>query len=63
MLHLGLKVTVILESATHALEVLQSKGWIYDTMIPYVKSLTAAGKPIEFENKHWITIINEEDKK
>ena len=49
--------------AKNALEVLQSKGWVYDTMIPYVKSLTAAGKPIEFENKHWITIINEEDKK
>lgn len=43
--------------AKNALEVLQSKGWVYDTMIPYVKSLTAAGKPIEFENQHWITIL------
>ena len=49
--------------AKNALEVLQSKGWVYDTMIPYVKSLTAAGKPIEFENQHWITILKEEDNK
>jgi len=49
--------------AKNALEVLQSKGWLYDTMIPYVKSLTAAGKPIEFENKHWITILKEGDEK
>lgn len=49
--------------AKNALEVLQSKGWVYDTMIPYVKSLTAAGKPIEFENQHWITILKEGDKK
>ena len=49
--------------AKNALEVLQSNGWLYDTMIPYVQSLTAAGKPIEFENQHWITILGEGDKK
>jgi 2',3'-cyclic-nucleotide 2'-phosphodiesterase (5'-nucleotidase family) len=40
----------------NAVEVIHCKGWIYDTMIKYVKDLTAAGKPVEFENKHWITI-------
>ena len=49
--------------AKNALEVLQTKSWLYDTMVPYVKSLTAAGKPIEFENQHWITILGEGDKK
>ena len=49
--------------AKNALEVLQSNGWLYDTMIPYVQSLTAAGKPIEYENQHWITILGEGDKK
>ena len=44
----------------NAVEVIHCKGWIYDTMIKYVKDLTAAGKPVEFENKHWITI--EKDK-
>ena len=42
--------------ANNALELIRCNGWLYDTMIPYVKSLTAAGKPVEFENKHWITI-------
>ncbi len=49
--------------AKNALEVLQNKSWLYDTMLSYVKSLTAAGKPIEFENQHWITILGEGDKK
>lgn len=43
--------------ARNALEVLYANGWLYDTMIPYVQSLTAAGKPIQFENQHWITIL------
>ena len=42
--------------ANNALEVIYCNGWLYDTMIPYVKGLTAAGKPVEYENKHWITI-------
>lgn len=49
--------------AKNALEVLQNKSWLYDTMLSYVKGLTAAGKPIEFENQHWITILGEGDKK
>ena len=49
--------------AKNALEVQRANGWLYDTMVPYVKSLTAAGKPVEFENKHWITILGEGDKK
>ena len=48
--------------ANNALEVVYAKGWLYDTMIPYVKSLTAAGKPIEYTNQHWITILKEGDK-
>ena len=39
-----------------AVEIIHCNGWIYDTMIKYVRELTAAGKPVEFENKHWITI-------
>ena len=49
--------------AKNALEILRSNGWLYDTMIPYVQSLTAAGKPIEFENQHWITILGEGENK
>lgn len=45
--------------ARNALEVITCKGWLYETMVPYVKSLTAAGKPIEYENQHWITILKE----
>ena len=44
----------------NAVEIIPCNGWIYDTMIKYVKDLTAAGMPVEFENKHWITI--EKDK-
>ena len=49
--------------AKNALEVIESKGWVYDTILAYVKNLTAAGKPIEFENQKWITILKEGDKK
>ena len=49
--------------AKNALEVIESKGWVYDTIRAYVKNLTAAGKPIEFENQKWITILKEGDKK
>lgn len=49
--------------AKNALEVIGSKGWVYDTILAYVKNLTAAGKPIEFENQKWITILKEGDKK
>ena len=49
--------------AKNALEVIESRGWVYDTMLAYVKNLTAAGKPIEGENMHWITILGEGDKK
>lgn len=47
----------------NAIETIFCNGWLYDTMIAYVKSLTAAGKPVEFENQHWITILKEEDGK
>ena len=46
--------------AENALEVIHCKGWIYDTVLDYVKGLTAEGKPVEFENKHWITIKKED---
>ncbi len=48
--------------ANNALEVIYANGWLYDTMIPYVQSLTAAGKPVEYTNQHWITILKEGDK-
>ncbi|MBR5397579.1 MAG: 5'-nucleotidase C-terminal domain-containing protein [Bacteroidales bacterium] len=47
----------------NAVETIFCNGWLYDTMIAYVKSLTAAGKPVEFENQHWITILKEGDGK
>ncbi|MBP5218579.1 MAG: 5'-nucleotidase C-terminal domain-containing protein [Bacteroidales bacterium] len=43
----------------NAVETIYCNGWIYDTILNYVRSLTAAGKPIEFEDQHWITIIKE----
>ena len=49
-------------SGKNAIETIFCNGWLYDTMIAYVKSLTAAGKPVEFENQHWITIIKEDGK-
>lgn len=32
-------------------------------MLAYVQSLTAAGKPIEYQNQNWITILEEGDSK
>ena len=46
----------------NAIETIFCNGWLYDTMIAYVKGLTAAGKPVEFENQHWITIIKGDGK-
>lgn len=45
----------------NAVEIVKCNGWIFDTMIPYVRQLTAAGKAIEFEDRHWITILGEGD--
>ena len=36
-------------------------GYLYDTMLAYVQGLTAAGKPIEYQNQNWITILEEGD--
>lgn len=47
----------------NAEEVIKCNGYLYDTMLAYVRSLTAAGKPIEYQNQHWITILEEEDNK
>lgn len=47
----------------NAVETIYCNGWLYDTMLAYVRSLTAAGKPVEFENQHWITILKEGDSK
>lgn len=47
----------------NAEEVIKCNGYLYDTMLAYVKSLTAAGKPIEYQNQHWITILEEGDNK
>ena len=47
----------------NAIETIFCNGWLYDTMIAYVKGLTAAGKPVEFENQNWITILKEGDGK
>ncbi|CDD16764.1 unknown [Alistipes sp. CAG:435] len=38
-------------------------GYLYDTMLAYVQGLTAAGKPIEYQNQNWITILEEGDSK
>jgi len=43
--------------ADNAVEIIKCKGYLYDTMLAYVQSLTAAGKPIEYQNQHWITVI------
>jgi hypothetical protein len=32
-------------------------------MLAYVAGLTAAGKRAEFENRHWITILDKDDRK
>lgn len=47
--------------AKNAEEVIMCNGYLYDTMLAYVQSLTAAGKPIEFQNQHWITILKEDE--
>ena len=49
--------------AHNAEELIKCDGYLYDTMLAYVRSLTAAGKPIEYQNQHWITILGEEDNK
>lgn len=49
--------------ANNAVELIKCNGYLYDTMLAYVRSLTAAGKPIEYRNQHWITILGEGDKK
>ena len=36
--------------------------YILDVMMPYVESLTAAGKPIEYQTDGRITIINDGEK-
>ena len=43
--------------ANNAVEIIKCNGYLYDTMLAYVQSLTAAGKPIEYQNQHWITVI------
>ena len=47
----------------NAEDVIRCNGYLYDTMLAYVQSLTAAGKPIESQNQHWITILGEGDNK
>jgi len=42
-------------------ETIHCNGYLYDTILAYVASLTAQGKPIEFENQHWLTVIGEGD--
>ena len=42
--------------ARNAEQVIECESYLYDTMLAYVKGLTAAGKPVEFEPRHWITI-------
>ena len=36
---------------------------LYASMFAYVRSLTAAGKPIEYQSQHWITILGDGDNK
>lgn len=47
--------------AKNAEEIIRCNGYLDDTMLAYVQSLTAAGKPIEFQNQHWITILKEDE--
>ena len=44
----------------NAVEMIPCNGWLYDTMLDYVRGLTAAGKPIEYKDRHWITILKED---
>ena len=43
--------------ANNAVVIIKCNGYLYDTMLAYVRSLTASGKPIEYENQHWITVL------
>lgn len=45
--------------ARHAEEVIRCDGYIYDTMLAYVKELSAAGKPIEYQKDGRIRILGE----
>ncbi len=47
--------------AKNAEEVIRCNGYLYDTMLAYVQNLTAAGKPIEYQNRNWITILKEDE--
>ena len=47
--------------AKNAEEVIMCNGYLYDTMLAYVQNLTAAGKPVEYQNQHWITILKEDE--
>lgn len=49
--------------AKNAVELIKCNGYLYDTMLAYVQNLTAAGKPIEYQNQNWITILEEGDSK
>ena len=42
-------------------EVIMCNGYLYDTMLAYVQSLTAASKPVEYQNHNWITILKEDE--
>ncbi|MGN1215285.1 MAG: 5'-nucleotidase C-terminal domain-containing protein [Candidatus Cryptobacteroides sp.] len=45
--------------ARNAVEVIKCNGYLYDTMLAYVRSLEAQGLMIESENRGWITLIGE----
>lgn len=45
--------------ARNAVEVIECNGYLYDTMLSYVRSIEAQGRMIEFENQGWITLIGE----
>ena len=47
--------------AKNAEKVIRCNGYLYDTMLAYVQNLTAAGKSIEYQNQHWITILKEDE--
>lgn len=45
--------------ARNAVEVIKCNGFLYDTILSYVRSLEAGGRMIEFENQGWITLLGE----
>ena len=45
--------------ARNAVEVIECNGYLYDTMLSYVRSIEAQGRMVEFENQGWITLIGE----